>query len=193
MDYAGLLADDVIARSEDVASKQEFGGVIDDHTELLRSSYGVNDPNTDEWIEVPVIVSSEATEGGLIIASMVNENPINIEVVVNGSKAWSQLRDDRDAFVKQLFACLMRELTTVVEDQRVDDVDDFVQDFTDEALARAEVFKKSQRHGAPTRDMMLDYVRAGESFVRRLPLMKPRDRAKALKAVYSALMDAGLI
>ncbi len=193
MDYVGLLADDVIARSEEVATKQELGGVLDDHAELLRSTYGVNDPNTDEWIDVPIIVSSEATEGGLIVASMVNENPFCIEIVVNGSEAWSRLRDERETFVKQLYACLMRELITVVEDQRVDDVEDFVQDFTDEALARAETFNKSQRHGAPTRDMVLDYVRKGESFVRRLPVMKPRDRAKAMKAVYSALIDAGLV
>lgn len=190
MDYAGLLADDIIACVEGTAEDEQFGQP-EDHPELLRSSYGVNAAGSDERVDVAVVVSSELKEGGKpIVASMVRA-PATVEVVVNSAHGWDQLLAERESFVRSLYACLERELTSIAEDHREDEGASY-QDFADEALARAEDFKRKHRNGSPTRDMMLDHVHSGEAFKNLLGL-GTRERAKALKSVYSTLVDAGLV
>ncbi len=189
MDYAGLLADDIIACVEEAAGDDEYGQPVD-HAELLRSSYGVEAAGSGEWVDVGIVVSSEVKDGGkTVLASMVRA-PRSVEIVVNGAYKWAELLAEREAFVRALYACLERELTSIAEDHRP--ADEQHQDAADEALARAESFKQSQRNGSPTREMMLDYVRSGEAF-KRLADLGVRERAKALKAVFSTLVDAGLV
>ena len=190
MDYAGLLADDIITCVEEASGDDEYGQAVD-HAALLRSSYGVEAAGSDEWVDVDVLVSSEVKDGGkTVLASMVRA-PRSVEIVVNGAYKWAELLSERESFVRALYACLERELASIAEDHRKADGEQH-QDVADEALARAESFKQSQRNGSPTREMMLDYVRAGEAF-KRLADVGVRERAAALKTVFSTLVDVGLV
>ena len=195
VDYAKLLADDVIARAEEVSSEQELDQ-IDEHAELLTSSYGVSDPVTKRWIEVPIVVRTEFSSltpnsGDLIVTSMVHEDGDRptVEIVVNGAYQWSKLRDLRDRFIQGLFKILMRELPIAAE-MREEKKSPFMQNIADEAVARAKSLTHEQR--SPTREMVLAHVRDGK-FFKSMANMKLRERAKALKAVYSSLVDAGLV
>lgn len=188
MDYAGLLADDVIACAEEEA--KGVGGKIGERPVVLRSSYGVNALSTGEWVDVQVLISSEEKEGGReVLASMADGS--TVEIVINGARDWKELQAERDSFVRSLYACLERELAEIAASHQ-DDRSADVQVYADEALARADSFKSSQRGGAPTRDMTLDHVHGGPMF-KSLLRLGVRGRAKALKAVYSTLIDAGLI
>jgi hypothetical protein len=196
MDYAGLLADDIVSRAQDVNKEQE-SGVVDDHAVLLKSTYGLGVPEDDgRWVEVQVLVSSARAsdldnDGPLIVASMAH-GPESVEVVLNGSYSWKELQARRDAFVQALYRCLLRDLTGAVEYDKPDPHErklNPLQDLADEALARAEEAKKGRN---PTRDMVLDAVRGGK-FYRAAAGMPPRERAQALKIVYSSLVDAGLV
>ncbi len=195
-DFATLLADDVIARAEEISTKQELDQ-IDDHDELLRSSYGLSDH--DVWVVVPIVVRSEVASdkpnnGKLIVTTLVHEDTgePTIEVAINGSYQWSKLGELRDSLAQDLIKVLLRELPIALSLRVSDESSTFVQDVADEAVARAEAFRQEQRDGNPTRDMVLDHVRAGE-FFKSMAGMKLRDRATTLKLVYSSLADTGLV
>ena len=148
-----------------------------------------------ERINVRIIVSTEASsdktnDGKLVIASRINDGR-NIEIVINGSYQWSKLQEMKDTLVQKLYKFLFRELTNII-DLCEDGESVGVEEFADEALARAESYKQAERGGNPTQDMILDHVRAGKSF-KQLDRMSVHDRVQALKAVYSALVDAGYV
>lgn len=224
MDYAELLADDIISAAKYVMRQQELG-CLDDHAKLVRSDYGVNDVKTKEWIEIPVLISSEwdggqINDGTLIVGAMLGKyeaGNMAIELVVNGAYTWSKLKELRSYLVKSVYENLIHELTHLADYAYRDgkehlskkpsdaeyygdkfEMTAFIQELTDEALARAESYTKANRPAGGkkhelTRDMMLDHVYAGKIWRDRVPNMQPRDRAKVLKVVYSALVDAGYL
>jgi len=192
LDYSELLADDIVAAVQEISHEQELDRV-EDHAELLRSCFGYEDLDAKVWIDVPIVMSSEATsestnDGDLIVSSSIRDR--TIEIVINGSYHWSKLQDKKSILAQELYKFLLCDLTTLDEQRQNDKNGSFVEDLTDEALARAGSFERANRHKNPTRDMVLDNVRAGRSF-ERLDGMGVRDRVKALKAMYSALIDGG--
>lgn len=196
MDFAGLLADDIVVCAKELAG-DEAVVQIGDQAVVLNSSTGVSDLATGKWTEVPIIVralgSTGLNVGRLIVTSMVHEDEgaTSIEIVVNGGYQWSKLQELREKFVKDLYACLMRELETVPKLTPVSEEDNLVSHVADEAVARARSFTRKER--ASTRDMVLDDVYEGPFFMECMLALSLRERAAVLRAVYSALVDAGLV
>lgn len=226
MDYASLLADDIIVRAQEVTDSEEQDiDYVSEHPELVVSEYGVNDVKTKEWIPVRVVVSSligseTVNDGPLFNDAMVHADamPPYIEIVLNGAYRWRKLKELRYQLVKDLYSCLIHELTHVADLRYRDgdlekhayknsagDFDDdkyysdkfevtaFVQEVCDESLRRAEDFVRSHRNENYTRAQLIDYVSAGRTWKERVVHLRPSDRARIMKAVYSTLVDAGLI
>lgn len=225
MDYAALLADDIIVAAQQVTdSPEQEVDYVSEHDELVESEYGVNDVRTKEWIPVQIIVSSivasdTVNDGELIVDARMNRSIIGdyvIELVLNGAYRWRKLKELRDYLVKAVYENLIHELTHVADyqyrdgknhsyhkqDGSIDDdryysdkfeVTAFVQEVTDEAVRRAEQFTRARRGQNYTREQLLDYIEKGPSYKDRVPQLKPSDRARVLKAVYTALVDAGLV
>jgi hypothetical protein len=226
MDYAGLLADDIVARAQEVTDSQEQDvDYVSEHPELVVSEYGVNDVRTKEWIPVKIVVSSlvvseYVNDGPLFADAMVHRDamPPYIEVVLNGAYRWRKLKELRYQLVKDLYTTLLHELTHISDLRYRDghpekhsyrdaggDIDDdkyysdkfevtaFVQEVCDEALQRAEDFVRSHRNENYTRTQLIDYVSSGRTWKQRVGNMRPTDQARVMKAVYSTLVDAGLI
>lgn len=224
MDYAALLADDIITRAQEVTKGQDVD-YVSEHPELLRSEYGVNDVKTKEWIPVDILVSSlvgseYVNQGDLVLDAMVHldGNPPYIEIVINGAYRWRMLQQVRYQLVKDVYDSLIHELTHVADMRYRDgrpeqhayrtqdgdfdmgkyhgdrfEVTAFVQEVTDEAIQRAEQFVRSHRGENYTRQQLLDYIANGRMYKVRVSNVKPSDKARLLKAVYSALVDAGLV
>lgn len=225
MDYAALLADDIIVAARDVtnSSVQEVD-YVSEHEELVRSEYGINDVKTKEWIPADIVVSSlvdsdTINDGELIVGAMLHRTITGdavIELILNGAYRWRKLQELRYYLVKAVYDALLHELTHLAdyryrdnknhsyhnEDGTIDDdryysdrfeVTAFVQEVTDEAIQRAEQYVRSHRDTNYTRDQLLDYVSSGKIWKDRVPKLRPSDRARVLKAVYSALVDAGLL
>lgn len=224
MDYASLLADDIISAAQQVTdSPEQEVDYVSEHPELVRSEYGVSDVKTKEWIPVDILVSSlvaseTINDGELIADAMLHPNNGKpyIELVLNGAYRWRKLKELRHYLIKAVYDSLIHELTHVADfryrdgkdhsykgiDGSIDDdryysdrfeVTAFVQEVTDEAVRRAEQFVRSHRDVNYTRDQLLDYVSKGPSYKDRVSKLKPSGRARVLKAVYSALVDAGLV
>ena len=225
MDYAGLLADDIIVAAQQVTdSPEQEVDYVSEHPELVTSEYGVNDVRTKEWIPVQIVVSSivasdTINDGELIADAMMNRSILGeffIELVLNGAYRWRKLKELRPYLVKAVYDSLIHELTHVAdykyrdgkehsyhnEDGSIDDdkyysdrfeVTAFVQEVTDEAVRRAEEFTRARRGENYTRDQLLDYVYKGKTWKDRVPQLKPSDRARVMKAAYSAMVDAGLV
>ncbi len=225
MDYAALLADDIIVAARQVTdSDEQEVDYVSEHPELVVSEYGVNDVKTKEWIETRIIVSSivgsdTINDGELVIDAMLHRGiagDMTIELVLNGAYRWRKLVELRDYLVRAVYDALLHELTHLADyryrdgkehsyrndDGSLDDdryysdkfeVTAFVQEVTDEAVKRAEDFTRARRDKNYTREQLLDYVANGKNWKDRVPKLKPSDRARVLKAAYSALVDAGLI
>lgn len=166
-----------------------------------------------------IVASDTINDGELIVDAMLHRGitgDMTIELVLNGAYRWRKLQELRDYLVKAVYEALIHELTHLADyryrdgkehpyhkqDGSLDDdryysdkfeVTAFVQEVTDEAVARAEQFVRSHRDVNYTRDQLLDYVSAGKNWKDRVPKLKPTDRARVLKAVYSAMVDAGLV
>lgn len=217
MDYAALLADDIVAAARMATdSHEQEVDYVSEHPELVRSEYGVPDVRSKEWIRVPVLVSSivasDTVNQGDLLAAVVRKGRA-IELVLNGAYRWRKLQEMRPHLVKAVYDALTRELAAVADsrhrgvgeprpagdgylddDRYYDDPDvpTLVRDVTDEAVRRAEAFVRS-RHGVNyTREQLLDYVAGGPTWSVSVPRLKASDRARVLKAAYSALVDAGL-
>jgi hypothetical protein len=218
MDYAALLTDDIIvaARIATDSSEQNVD-YVSEHPELMRSEYGVLDVKSKEWIRIPILVSSivasDTVNQGNLLAMVVRKG-YTIELVLNGAYRWRKLQEMRPYLVKNVYDALTYELAAVtnlhhteagksrpIGDSYFDDdryykdpnVPFFVQDVTDEAIKRAEVFIRSHRDTNYTREQLLDYVTGGMTWNTIVPKLKASDRAQVLKAAYSALVDAGLV
>ncbi len=224
MDYAALLADDIIVSARRVTDEDEQEvDYVSEHAELVVSDYGVSDVKTKEWIPCTVVVSSvvaseTVNDGDLIVDAMLHRDTVGdmtIELVLNGAYRWRKLHELRDYLVRAVYEALIHELTHLADyryrdgkehsyraqDGSLDDdryysdrfeVTAFVQEITDEAVKRAEEFSRARRGENYTRQQMLDYVADGRNWKDRVPKLKASDRARVLKAVYSALVDAGL-
>ena len=171
-------------------------------------------------VVVSSIVASETiNDGDLIADAMLHRDIVGdmtIELVLNGAYRWRKLLELRDNLVRAVYEALIHELTHLADhkyrdgkehayhkqDGSLDDdryysdkfeVTAFVQEITDEAVARAEQYVRSNRGKNYTRDQLLDHVSAGKNWKDRVPKLKASDRARVMKAVYSALVDAGLI
>lgn len=224
MDYAALLADDIIVAAQEVTdSPAQSADYVSEHPTLVRSFYGVNDVRTKAWIPVPINVSSivgsdTINTGDLLVAAAAdfdNGKP-SVEIVLNGAYRWRKLAELRDHLVKAVYDSLVRELSRVADQEYRDGTEDpyhdqdpyldddryysdkfdvgaFVKEVTDEAVQRAEDFVRGHRNKNYTRDQLLAHVAKGPTWEASLPKLRPTVRAGVLKAVYSALVDAGLV
>lgn len=218
-----LTDDIIVAAQQVTDSPEQEVDYVSEHPELVRSEYGVSDVKTKEWIPVKILISSivasDTINDGDLVADATTTNvagEYTVEIVLNGAYRWRKLKELRDYLVKAVYDNLIHELTHVADfkyrdgeehsyhndDGSIDDdryysdkfeVTAFVQEVTDEAIKRAEQFTRSHRDVNYTRDQLLDYVSNGPTWRDRVPNLRPSDRSRVLKAVYSAMVDAGLI
>lgn len=186
-DYASLLAGDVAACAKGSASV----GPLGDQPELLRSSFGFfAGEGAGDWVDVDLVVSSEAGGGGNLVSRVEITDDDGARLVLNGDRSAAELEAGAQALAGEILRALTRveRLLSGVSERAEPSV---VQAVTDEALATAERFKLGRVGGNPSREQLMDAVRSGRAWVASERL-RPRDRAEVVKAALSALVDAGL-
>ncbi len=205
--HDGDYIDDV-----DVLLESEFG-VADVKTKAWK---------TFPVIVRSVVQSEKINQGALVIGAGAGEvdGRFIVEIVIEGAYTWQKLKELRYYLVKDLYTALLHELTHAADhaydnetaalgrppymakDGTLDDAEywndpreirAFLQEVVDEALARAETFVRTHRGDNFTRDQVLEYVYGGKMWKQTAEFMNERNRAKILKAVYTALVDAGWI
>jgi hypothetical protein len=169
-----------------------------------------------------IVNSDKINQGPLVVGAGAGEvdGRFIVEIVIEGAYTWQKLKELRYHFVRDLYTALLHELTHAADhaydnataqagrppymakDGTIDDAEywndpreirAFLQEVVEEVLARAETFMRSHRGENVTRDQVLEYVYAGKAWKQTAEYMNERNRAKILKAVYTALVDAGWI
>ncbi len=204
--------DNVYIDDNDVLLESEFG-VADVKTKAWRKF---------PVIVRSVVDSEKVNQGKLVIGAGAGDvdGQFIIEIIIEGAYTWQKLKELRQYLVKDLYTALLHELTHAADhaydnktsrlgrppymskDGAIDDVEywndprelrAFLQEVVEESLARAETFARSHRNENVTREQVLEYVYNGEMWKQTAKFMNERNRAKILKAVYTALVDAGWI
>jgi len=169
-----------------------------------------------------IVNSEKINQGQLLVGAGagVVDGRFIVEIVIEGAYTWQKLKELRYHFVNDLYTALLHELTHAADhaydnktsqlgrppymskDGEIDDVEywndprelrAFLQEVVEESLARAETFTRSHRGENITREQVLEYVYNGKMWKQTAKFMNERNRAKILKAVYTALVDAGWI
>lgn len=169
-----------------------------------------------------IVKSEKINQGPLVVGAGAGDvdGQFIIEIVIEGAYTWQKLKELRYHFVKELYAAMLHELTHAADhaydnataqlgrppymakDGSIDDAEywndprelrAFIQEVVEEALARAETFMRSRYGENVTREQVLEYVYGGKTWKQVSEHTNERNRAKILKAVYTALVDAGWI
>jgi hypothetical protein len=169
-----------------------------------------------------IVNSEKINQGPLVVGAGAGDvdGQFIVEIVIEGAYTWQKLKELRQHFVKELYTTLLHELTHAADhaydnktsqlgrppymakDGVIDDVEywndprelrAFLQEVVEESLARAETFVRAHRKENITREQVLEYVYEGKMWKQTAKFMNERNRAKILKAVYAALVDAGWI